>query len=138
MKTGYVVPLILLAAVAGFFANQYWHNDSEISFPEMDLGLVNPIQPGQDDCLPATDAPASVIEYFQRFNKPLPERFCAKEAALQGSHQPPQDSSQAEEAPDQNGGNDGPADGSFGYQDDQEGAWEFTVPRRKPFQGGQD
>jgi hypothetical protein len=25
--------------------------------------------------------PASVIEYFQKFNKPLPEQFCAKEDA---------------------------------------------------------
>jgi hypothetical protein len=35
------------------------------------------------DCLPAPDTPASVIEYFQRFNKPLPEQFCAKEAGPQ-------------------------------------------------------
>src|SRR6185369_7932181 len=47
------------------------------------------------DCLPARDTPASVIEYFQRFNKPLPEQFCAKEAALKpltnlpkGPHKP--------------------------------------------------
>ena len=31
------------------------------------------------DCVPSPDTPASVIEYFQKFNKPLPERFCAKE-----------------------------------------------------------
>jgi len=30
------------------------------------------------DCLPAEDTPASVIEYFQKFNKPLPESFVPK------------------------------------------------------------
>ena len=29
------------------------------------------------DCVPSPDTPASVIEYFQKFNKPLPEQFCA-------------------------------------------------------------
>jgi hypothetical protein len=33
------------------------------------------------DCIPAPDTPASVIQYFQKFNKPLPEQFCAKEEA---------------------------------------------------------
>jgi hypothetical protein len=33
------------------------------------------------DCMPSPDTPASVIEYFQKFNKPLPEQFCAKEDA---------------------------------------------------------
>ena len=49
MKIGYVVPLMLLAAAAGFFANQYSHQDTElkISFPDIDPGLVNPIQPGR-------------------------------------------------------------------------------------------
>jgi hypothetical protein len=37
------------------------------------------------------DTPASVIEYFQKFNKPLPEQFCAKEdAAPQASEEPSQ------------------------------------------------
>jgi hypothetical protein len=63
------------------------------------------------DCLPAHDTPASVIEYFQRFNKPLPEQFCAKEAAPQASHEPPQEFSQTEEAPGQYGDDDGPDDG---------------------------
>jgi hypothetical protein len=47
------------------------------------------------DCVPSPDAPASVIEYFQKFNKPLPEQFCAKEhvapqAYDEPSRQPPQ------------------------------------------------
>ena len=33
------------------------------------------------DCVPSPDTPASVIEYFQKFDKPLPEQFCAKEDA---------------------------------------------------------
>jgi hypothetical protein len=79
------------------------------------------------DCLPAEDTPASVIEYFQKFNKPLPEKFCAKEAPLQASHEPPQDSSQTEEGPD-------PDDGPFsqyqgdlgrGYESDQNGGYEI-------------
>jgi hypothetical protein len=85
------------------------------------------------DCLPAHDTPASVIEYFQRFNKPLPEQFCAKEAAPQASHEPPQESSQTEEAPGQYGDDDGPGDGPFaqyegdpggGYESDQGGGYE--------------
>jgi hypothetical protein len=72
------------------------------------------------DCLPARDTPASVIEHFQKFNKPLPERFCAKEAAPEAS--------QAEEAPDQYGGGDGPSaqyEGDpGGYQDDQGGGYQ--------------
>jgi hypothetical protein len=54
------------------------------------------------DCVPSPDTPASVIEYFQRFNKPLPEQFCAKEdAAPQASEEPPQEPPQAyEEAPE--------------------------------------
>ena len=127
MKTSYVVPLMLLTAAAGFLANQYWRKDSDlkISFPDMDLGLVNPIQPRQDDCLPAPDAPASVIEYFQRFNKPLPERFCAKEAAPQASHEPPQDSSQTEDVPDKSGGDDGQGDSPLGqYEGDPNGGYE--------------
>ncbi len=47
------------------------------------------------DCLPSPDTPASVIEYFQKFNKPLPEKFCAREhvapqASDEPSRQPPQ------------------------------------------------
>lgn len=76
------------------------------------------------DCLPAPDTPASVIEHFQRFNKPLPERFCSKEAAPQASHEPSQESSQAEEAPDQYG-DDGRDDGpSAQYEDDPGGGYE--------------
>ena len=67
------------------------------------------------DCLPAPDTPASVIEYFQRFNKPLPEQFCAKEAAPQASEEPPQEPPQAEEAPDQYGDDDGQGDGPRHY-----------------------
>jgi hypothetical protein len=41
------------------------------------------------DCVPSPDTPASVIDYFQKFNKPLPEQFCAKEDAVpQASQQP--------------------------------------------------
>ena len=47
------------------------------------------------ECVPSPDTPASVIEYFQKFNKPLPEKFCAKEhvgsqASDEPSRQPPQ------------------------------------------------
>jgi hypothetical protein len=50
------------------------------------------------DCVPSPDTPASVIEYFQKFNKPLPEQFCAKEdAAPQASEEPSQDPPQAYE-----------------------------------------
>jgi hypothetical protein len=50
------------------------------------------------DCVPSPDTPASVIEYFQRFNKPLPEQFCAREdAAPQASEEPPQEPPQAYE-----------------------------------------
>lgn len=48
------------------------------------------------DCVPSPDTPASVIEYFQKFNKPLPERFCAKEDAVpQASEQPSQEPPEA-------------------------------------------
>ena len=30
------------------------------------------------DCVPSPDTPASVIEYFQKLNRPLPEQFCVK------------------------------------------------------------
>ena len=89
------------------------------------------------DCLPAPDTPASVIEHFQRFNKPLPERFCAKEA--------PSEASQAEEAPDQYGGDDGPGDGPSaqyegdpggGYQDDQGGGYPDDQGGYQDDQGG--
>jgi hypothetical protein len=41
------------------------------------------------DCAPSPDTLASVIEYFQKFNKPLPEQFCVKEdAAPQASEEP--------------------------------------------------
>src|SRR5262245_61212822 len=39
------------------------------------------------DCLPAPGTPASIIEYFRKFNKPLPEQFCAKEAGPQASRE---------------------------------------------------
>src|SRR4029078_7493235 len=53
------------------------------------------------DCVPSPDTPASVIEYFKSFNKPLPERFCAKEdAAPQASDEPTREPPQAyEDAP---------------------------------------
>jgi hypothetical protein len=35
------------------------------------------------DCVPSPDTPASVIEYFQKFDKPLPKQFCAEEASPQ-------------------------------------------------------
>lgn len=41
------------------------------------------------DCLPAPDTPASVIEYFQEFNKPLPEQFCAKEESRSHASEEP-------------------------------------------------
>jgi SH3 domain-containing protein len=42
------------------------------------------------DCVPSHDTPASVIEYFQKLNEPLPERFCASEdAAPEASDEPP-------------------------------------------------
>lgn len=54
------------------------------------------------DCVPSPDTPAPVIEYFKSFNKPLPERFCAKEdAAPQASEESPQEPPQAcEDAPE--------------------------------------
>ena len=30
------------------------------------------------DCVPSPDTPASVIEYFQKLNRPLPEQFCVE------------------------------------------------------------
>ena len=47
------------------------------------------------DCVPSPDTPASVIEYFQKFNRPLPEQFCVKEdraphASEEPSQYPPQ------------------------------------------------
>ena len=42
------------------------------------------------DCVPSPDTPASVIEYFQKLNRPLPEQFCSKEDATpQASQNPP-------------------------------------------------
>jgi hypothetical protein len=50
------------------------------------------------DCVPSPDTPASVIEYFRQFNKPLPERFCTKDdSAAQASAEPSQESAQAYE-----------------------------------------
>src|SRR5665809_135579 len=78
-------------------------------------------------CRPAPYTRACFMEHFERFNKPLPEKFCSKEASPQASHEPPQESSQAEVAPDQYRNDDGPGDGPFaqyegdpggGYQDD--------------------
>jgi hypothetical protein len=77
------------------------------------------------DCLPAPDTPASVIEHFQRFNKPLPEKFCSKEASPQASHEPPQESSQAEDLPDQYRNDDVPGDGPFAqYEGDPGSGYE--------------
>jgi len=54
------------------------------------------------DCVPSPDTPASVIEYFQKLNKPLPEKFCAKEdAAPRASEEPSQEPPQASEQPSQ-------------------------------------
>ena len=54
------------------------------------------------DCVPSPDTPASVIEYFQKFNKPLPEQFCAKEDAPQASEKPSQEHPQSyEDSPEQ-------------------------------------
>jgi hypothetical protein len=54
------------------------------------------------DCVPSPDTPASVIEYFKRFNKPLPEQFCTKEdPAPQASEESPQEPPQAyDDAPE--------------------------------------
>ena len=50
------------------------------------------------DCVPSPGTPASVIEYFRQFNKPLPERFCNKEdSAPQASEEPSQEPAQAYE-----------------------------------------
>jgi hypothetical protein len=50
------------------------------------------------DCVPSPDTPASVIEYFKSFNKPLPQQFCAKEdTAPQASDEPSQEPPQAYE-----------------------------------------
>jgi hypothetical protein len=43
------------------------------------------------DCVPSPDTPASVIEYFKSFNKPLPEQFCIKGNAPQASEEPSQE-----------------------------------------------
>jgi hypothetical protein len=54
------------------------------------------------DCVPSPDTPTSVIEYFQKLNKPLPEKFCAKEVEPpQNSEHPSQeqDSEQASQEP---------------------------------------
>jgi hypothetical protein len=50
------------------------------------------------DCVPSPDIPASVIEYFRQFNKPLPERFCTKEDyAPQASEESSQERAQTYE-----------------------------------------
>ena len=50
------------------------------------------------DCVPSPDTPASVTEYFKRFNKPLPEQFCATEDAdPQASEEPSQQHPEAYE-----------------------------------------
>ena len=51
------------------------------------------------DCLPSPNTPASVIEYFKSFNKPLPEQFCAKEGAMESSQEPPQAYGDVPESP---------------------------------------
>ena len=63
------------------------------------------------DCVPSPDTPASVIEYFQKLNKPLPEQFCTKkdpapQASEESPSEPPQAYDDAPEAP--------PPDGSRG------------------------
>ena len=63
------------------------------------------------DCVPSPDTPASVIEYFQKFNKPLPEQFCVKENPPHASEGPSQESPQAyEDAPEAS-----PRDGPSGH-----------------------
>src|SRR5262245_54796682 len=48
------------------------------------------------DCVPSPDTPASVIEYLQKLNKPLPEQFCAKEDATpQRSEKPSEEPPEA-------------------------------------------
>ena len=80
------------------------------------------------DCLPAQDTPASVIEYFHKFNKPLPEKFCTKEAPA--PPEAPQGSSQTEEAPDRYGDDGGPGDGPFSqYEGDLRGGYESDQGR---------
>ena len=86
------------------------------------------------DCLPAPDTPASVIDYFQRFNKPLPEQYCAKEAAPQASEEPPQEPPQAEQAPHQYGGDDRPG-AQAEEAPDQYGGDDGPGPRHY-YQGG--
>jgi len=51
------------------------------------------------DCVPSPNTPASVIEYFKSFNKPLPEQFCAKEGAVESSQEPPQAYGDVPESP---------------------------------------
>ena len=48
------------------------------------------------DCVPSLNTPASVIEYFKNFDKPLPEQFCEK-ADSQPSEQPSREAPQAYE-----------------------------------------
>ena len=61
------------------------------------------------DCVPSPDTPASVIEYFQKFNKPLPEQFCVKENAPHASEGPSQESPQAYEDATEASPRDGPS-----------------------------
>ena len=69
----------------------------QMSLPLLIALLIAGLFGGQAfaDCAPSPDTPASVIDYFQKFNKPLPEKFCAKEhvgpqASDEPSRQPPQ------------------------------------------------
>jgi hypothetical protein len=75
------------------------------------------------DCVPAPGTPASVIEYFQRANKPLPEQFCAKEADPQASYELPEESSEPEQAPDRSDDDPGDTAGDQ-YESDDGGAYE--------------
>jgi hypothetical protein len=34
------------------------------------------VGPAWAECTPKADTPQSIIEYFQKFNKPLPDQFC--------------------------------------------------------------
>jgi hypothetical protein len=53
------------------------------------------------DCVPSPDTPASVIEYFKSFNKPLPEQFCAKEDAAPQAEASQETEQAYEDSPEQ-------------------------------------
>jgi hypothetical protein len=89
------------------------------------------------DCVPAPGTPASVIEYFQKANKPLPEQFCAKDADPQASYESPEESSQAGQAPDR--GDDGSGDTSANqYESDDGGGYESDQNYQDDQENGDD